>query len=849
MRAFFDSFLQRVSSTPSDPFLITTHSDLQDEVLSFSDVHSEMMTRAQALSDQIQPDHQVFIIDPDPKQQMLWWMAVRFVGGVPAILTPPTEKMDRARYAQQLRLFVETYSSAFFIVASEMLSADLQEGLQGRLLRTEAKSKARSTMISPMASPSGLFLFQQSSGTTGIRKGVLLNEEAVIRQLDSYGKAIGVNQKDCIVTWLPLYHDMGLVACFLQAIYQAIPLVICSPFTWLAHPAWLVERIEKYRGSLSWMPNFAFKLMTDRLSLDGFSSQALQSLRLMVSCAEPVIAEHMNGFFEKFKSIGMQPGVLASSYAMAENVFAVTQSKFGRSPVQITLNYSDLQLGRVVLDQAGKRLMSSGQSLPNVEIELRQGDKVLGDHAVGEICIRSDCLFSSYHGVGAEISPFDQKGFYRTGDLGFFHEGELFVMGREKDLIIRAGRNIQPGDIEDVVSEVPFVKKGRVVAFGRFNEQEGTEEIVVLAEFDPVRVYDVDHLKRDIAKYLGDRLDLVVERIEIVRSQWLVKSSSGKISRKACKEKYEAALVQRQRGELNQYTYELSISEELKDSFAYFGEYSKIRTPVEVTNPGNIQIGNFVSLGRNGKLLILNDFSIHEKYARQHYPEVNADYPKEIFGRRHPKIKFGDGTSIGDNYLIAATRHVEFGRHVLASGRLFVSDSNHRTDHPDLPISLQANTLGTPLTVGDHTWLGIGVSLLEGAKIGKHCVISTGTVVNFEVPDYAVVAGNPARIVRFLKQGGQETTPRSRSESPQSKALENALLNFFQRDLGLDVSAKESLFRSGLVDSLRSLRVLSFIEDKIHGSVNEVEFFSRHPDTVEEIVQVVLESAHQNGAS
>src|SRR5690606_13134490 len=320
------------------------------------------------------------------------------------------------------------------------------------------------------ADPQAIAFLQHSSGTTGLQKGVALSHGAVRRQLAAYGEAIGLTAGDVIVSWLPLYHDMGLIAGFMLPLVAGVPLVLMSPFDWVRHPALLLRAIHDFGGTLCWLPNFAYNHCARRIRRRDSEGVSLASMRLFVNCSEPVRAESHDLFLERFAVHGVTAEMLAVSYAMAENTFAVTQTPPGRPA---TLDIIDLP----ALASAGEARpvppdhpaavtkVSCGPPIPGTAVRVVNKDgRVLPERQVGELAIRSDYMLSEYY-RRPDLAPF-RDGWYLTGDMGYMVDGEVFVIGRSKELIINAGKNIYPQDLEAIVNSVPGVHPGRAVVFG-----------------------------------------------------------------------------------------------------------------------------------------------------------------------------------------------------------------------------------------------------------------------------------------------------------------------------------------------------------------------------------------------
>ncbi len=435
-------------------------------------------------------------------------------------------------------------------------------------------------------SSSAVAFLQHSSGTTGLQKGVALSHAAVLNQLAAYSDALELKERDVIVSWLPLYHDMGLIAGFLLPLVQGVPLVLMSPFDWVAHPALLLRAIHDHGGTLCWLPNFAYNHCARAIRRRDSEGLSLATMRLFVNCSEPVRHDSHQLFLERFAANGARPEMLGVSYAMAENTFAVTQTPPDR-PATIDIvegasldssgyakptywgqvgkrtdgpaRMAELDSGErdipflsvdyaksgVGLHQDARALVSCGPPIPGTEVRVRGDDgRPLPDRRVGEIAIRSNCLLTGYY-RRPDLQPFDAEGWYLTGDMGYLAEGELYVVGRRKELIINAGKNIYPADIEAVVNDVPGVKVGRAVAFGVADAAEGTELVAVVAETTATDTAERRAIDRAIRREVARRAMVTVSYVHLVGPKWLLKTSSGKIARAANREKWRLEVGQK----------------------------------------------------------------------------------------------------------------------------------------------------------------------------------------------------------------------------------------------------------------------------------------------------------------
>ncbi|HFE67099.1 MAG TPA: fatty acyl-AMP ligase [Chloroflexi bacterium] len=390
--------------------------------------------------------------------------------------------------------------------------------------------------------PDEIAFLQHSSGTTGLQKGVALSHTAVLNQLANYSDAIHLAEDDVVVSWLPLYHDMGLIAGFLLPLVQGIPLVLMSPFDWVQHPALLLRAIDQFGGTLCWLPNFAYNHCARRIRKRDKADISLASMRMFINCSEPVRHDSHQLFLEKFKEQGVTPEMLAVSYAMAENTFAVTQTEPGQPARLDIVDRQALTKNRMAQpaapDDPGVLVqVSCGRPIAGTAVRVLddQGNE-LEERQVGELAVRSNCMLTEYY-KRPDLRPF-QNGWYLTGDMGYMADGEVYVIGRSKDLIINAGKNVYPQDIEAIINTVPGVHAGRAVVFGVPDEREGTELIAVVAEVQTDDPAARKEIARQIRQTVVQQSMVTVSYVHLVGPKWLIKTSSGKIARAANRDKW-----------------------------------------------------------------------------------------------------------------------------------------------------------------------------------------------------------------------------------------------------------------------------------------------------------------------
>lgn len=383
-------------------------------------------------------------------------------------------------------------------------------------------------------------LLQHSSGTTGLQKPVVLSNRAILNHVENYGSSINLLKSDKVVSWLPLYHDMGLIAAFHIPLAFSITSIQIDPFEWVLAPRLLLDVVTTEKATLTLLPNFAFNILSDKISDEELEGVSLSSMKMFINCSEPVRYHSFEKFKNKFVKYGLNPNSLSASYAMAETTFAVTQSSPSDGYKTINIDKKKFTEGiiEIVNDNLDyKTLVSSGKLINGCEVRIVDENRNdLSEGSIGEIAIKSVSMFDGYRNYPEKTSQAIENGWYFSGDLGFLLNEELFVIGRKKDLIIVAGKNIYPEDVEDIIGNIPGVIPGRVVAFGEEDEALGTELIGIVAETRVEDEKEKANLRFTIIK-AGMKNDLKISKVYLVPPRWLIKSSAGKPSRKANKER------------------------------------------------------------------------------------------------------------------------------------------------------------------------------------------------------------------------------------------------------------------------------------------------------------------------
>jgi fatty-acyl-CoA synthase len=445
------------------------------------------------------------------------YLGAMLAGAVPSFVPFPTVKQDPALYWKAHRvLFSRVEPAAVLTYAAN--AADLAAVVspttqlivdEPALLAHRSYPWRTEDFVAPDLD--SVALLQHSSGTTGHKKGVTLTHRQICLQVEAYTAAVGIGAGDRIASWLPLYHDMGLVTAFLAPLCIGATVVSMDAFRWADDPHSLLQAMDTYGCQYAWLPNFAFgHLVRTKV---GDETYRLEHIRALVSCSEPVKADTLAAFTMAFAQHGMRPEKLQASYAMAETVFAVTQTPAGTAPRTSVID--------------GMAQVSNGTVLDG--IELRVDPAAHG--TVGELQVRGPWVSDGYYRNPDATAESFVDGWYRTGDLGCVIDGEVYVLGRQKDVIIHHGVNYYAHDIEAAAATAPGIRAGRCAAVAVFDPAAGSEGIEVIAEREEAPVVSDASLAATLKKAVSDRFNLVVDRVHVVEPGWLVKTTSGKVSR------------------------------------------------------------------------------------------------------------------------------------------------------------------------------------------------------------------------------------------------------------------------------------------------------------------------------
>jgi acyl-CoA synthetase (AMP-forming)/AMP-acid ligase II len=417
-----------------------------------------------------------------------------------------------------------------------------------------------------------LGLLQYTSGSTGNQKGVMLTHANLLANLRAIGAGADLSPADTAVSWLPLYHDMGLIGLMLGTLYWGMPLVAMSPIDFLRRPVRWIRALSEHRGTITAAPNFAFSLAARKIRTADLEGIDLSAWRVALCGAEPIHVSTVEAFTRRFEPYGFRPEVFFPAYGLAENTLAVSFSELGRPPHLEHVDGARLESeGRAVRSEPGvgtHALVSVGRPLDTVDVAVvDEGGRSVGEGVRGEVAVRGPSVMAGYYQNDEATAASIRDGWYHTGDLGFFLDGRLFISGRRKDMVIKAGRNYFAEDLE-AAAAVPGVRPGGLCAFAVENRTRGTEEVVLLAEC--VEGSDRKELTEILRKQILDTTGCRPDRIEFVPPRTLPKTSSGKIQRFRAREWYLDGSLASRGGEVRRLGLWVYLRAWFRDKLAWF---------------------------------------------------------------------------------------------------------------------------------------------------------------------------------------------------------------------------------------------------------------------------------------
>jgi 1-acyl-sn-glycerol-3-phosphate acyltransferase len=498
----------------------------------------------------LMPGDRVALMLPTSLDFFMTFFGVLFAGGVPVPIYPPTRMSQIEDHLRRQAGILRNAGASMLVTVPEGLGV-------GRLLRAQVESLRAvespaalrsdgAEFLAPKIDASATALIQYTSGSTGDPKGVVLSHANLLANIRAVGGAMEASSSDVFVSWLPLYHDMGLIGAWLGCLYFGAPLYVMSPLSFLARPQSWLWAIHRYRATLSAAPNFAFELCLDKIDDADLQGLDLSSLRMVANGAEPVSVHTLRRFIDRFGRYGFREEAMAPVYGLAENAVGLAFPPVGRGPVIDRVDREALSRDGVAKparpdDPKPLEVVACGRPLAGHEIRIvDEAGREVGERREGRLEFRGPSATSGYFRNEAKTKALFHEGWLDSGDRAYMANGDVFITGRIKDIIIRGGRHIYPQEVEEAIAEIPGVRKGGVAVFGVSDPRLGTEQLIVVAETRETDRKAREALRARAREVAADRFGVAPDAIVLAPPRSAPKTSSGKIRRSAAKALYEA---------------------------------------------------------------------------------------------------------------------------------------------------------------------------------------------------------------------------------------------------------------------------------------------------------------------
>ncbi|HAV45270.1 MAG TPA: non ribosomal peptide synthase [Halomonas sp.] len=567
----FISYVEHLSrlsqERPGDRALVTVNAQ-GETILDYATLERRSRALASELQQRFPVGERALILLDNDEHYVVAFLACLYAGVIAVPVFPP----ESAKQQHLARLFaIADDSQAACVLTSsaviELVAAAGKDFGSAELIPVDALDERRAECwVEHHPQRDDIAFLQYTSGSTATPKGVMVSHGNLMANERAIETGFSIGADDVFVSWLPLYHDMGLIGGLLQPLYRGIPVVLMSPSFFLQRPVRWLEAISRHRGTVSGGPDFAYRLCLERIRDDQLKALDLSSWRVAFSGAEPVRHDTLTGFIERFRPAGFAADAAGPCYGLAEATLLVSCNSRGTGVVGTAFSQQSLAEGKAASAVEGNTLVGCGTPEPGHTIDIvdPEGLHSLTEGDVGEIWVNGPSVAHGYwqnpeataqafvtrDGVrwqrtdGSDAQNHDARDdrWLRTGDLGFLHEGQLYIAGRIKDLIILRGHNVYPQDIESAIeAEVEAVRKGRVAAFA-VTTPEGAEGIGVAAEVSRgiQKLVPAEKLIEALSEAVGSACHEPLSVALLLNPGGLPKTSSGKLQRSACRQGWEA---------------------------------------------------------------------------------------------------------------------------------------------------------------------------------------------------------------------------------------------------------------------------------------------------------------------
>ncbi len=495
------------------------------------------------------PGQTVAIMLPTSREYFFSFLGILMAGGIPVPIYPPVRLAQLEDHMRRHAGILSNAQAAMLITVPQAAGVALLLRAQVPSLRqvltaADFASAARFAARPPVGADDIAFI-QYTSGSTGSPKGVALTHANLLANIRAMGEAVQVRPDEVFVSWLPLYHDMGLIGAWLAGLYFGFPSVILSPLAFLARPQRWLWAMHRHRGTLSAAPNFAYELCVRKIADEDIDGIDLSAWRYAFNGAEPVSPDTIAAFRDRYAKFGLKPQAIAPCYGLAECSLGLAFPPPNRLPlIDVVQREPFTRSARAVPAAPHEvhtlRFVSCGVTLAGHPTRVVDAAGIeLGERHEGRLQFQGPSATRGYYRNPEQTAQLFDGDWLNTGDYAYFANGDLYLTGRVKDLIIRGGRNIYPYELEQAVGDIPGIRKGCVAVFGKADVASGTERIIVLAETRETAAAQRASLQRAVNDAALAVLGMPADEVVLAPPYSVLKTSSGKIRRAASREFYE----------------------------------------------------------------------------------------------------------------------------------------------------------------------------------------------------------------------------------------------------------------------------------------------------------------------
>ncbi len=549
-----EAFRWHLDRHPDREHITLLDGDEAIETVTYRQLWTDATETARGLESQgIARGDAVVIMLPTCREFFEVCLGAMLIGAVPVPMYPPLRWSQVEEHVRGRAAIMANCSAPILVTVPEAM-------ILGHILRAELPTlraivtprdlrRSGGAINAPAILGAETALLQYTSGSTGDPKGVVLSHSILLANIRAMGQVSGVHSRDRFLSWLPLYHDMGLIGAWMGTMYHAVPLVLMPPTSFLARPARWLWAIHHHRATISAGPNFAYDFVASKVRDAELTGLDLSCWRLAFNGSEPVRAETLERFAKRFARYGFDRKALTPVYGLAECAVGLAFPVLDRGPLVDRIDRLALARDGLAVPSAGPshetlEIVACGQAIPSHELQVVGANGVVvPERTEGRTEFRGPSATRGYYRNSEATAKLRRNDWLDTGDLGYVANGEIYITSRTKDLIKRVGRSIHPHDVEAAIGEVPGIRKGCVAVFGTLDHNSGTERVIVVAETNVAEPAKRVALQSRTTEAAALVMNGAPNEVWLVPPRTVPKTSSGKIRRAACRELYEKGLL------------------------------------------------------------------------------------------------------------------------------------------------------------------------------------------------------------------------------------------------------------------------------------------------------------------